>query len=200
MILLLLLCLLLILEKEKAYEGLTKRDKPVLLGDSIFENSSYVLNRESVGEKIKKEMNVKILAKDGARIRDIMEQSKKIEDDDTHIFISIGGNDILEELFYKKGGDLNRIWREYENEIMELKERVNGEIVLVDIYFITEMKYRRMHKYIHKWNKKIEEFGEREGMKVYKISKLLKKDSDFTHGIEPSKIGGEKLANGIIEF
>ena len=46
-------------------------------------------------------------------------------------------------------------------------------------------------------NNLIEAFAQDENLKVLDISNILFKENDFTSEIEPSEIGGEKLANQI---
>ena len=53
------------------------------------------------------------------------------------------------------------------------------------------------HSDIEKWNNLIEAFAQDENLKVLDISNILFKENDFTSEIEPSEIGGEKLANQI---
>jgi hypothetical protein len=83
-------------------EGLTNNDKVILMGDSVLNNSNYVPLDKSVINILKtKTNNILNVAKDGATINDLYEQLDKIPMDfnraDTYVFISVGGNDILNE-------------------------------------------------------------------------------------------------------
>jgi len=70
----------------------------VLIGDSIFDNASYVGQAESVSDILKREVSeskVSLLAVDGDITTDVHEQLKSFPADATHVFISCGGNDAL---------------------------------------------------------------------------------------------------------
>ncbi len=72
----------------------------ILLGDSIFDNKSYVGIlvpdvRNQVSRLLPKDSKATKLAIDGDVISGIDNQLKKIPSDATHLFVSIGGNDAL---------------------------------------------------------------------------------------------------------
>ena len=75
----------------------------VLLGDSIFDNITYVgSNEQDVPNQLKTLLNddckVTNLAIDGDVTRDVVDQLNKLPSDATHLFLSIGGNDGLGQL------------------------------------------------------------------------------------------------------
>jgi hypothetical protein len=71
----------------------------ILLGDSIFDNAAYVPNEPCVSEQVQKYLSrgdrVTLLAVDGASIQDLSSQLARIPKEATHLFISLGGNDTL---------------------------------------------------------------------------------------------------------
>jgi hypothetical protein len=71
----------------------------VLLGDSIFDNKSYVDDGESVDEHLTRfvgrSTKVTLLAVDGATTEDVAPQFKDVPSDVSHVFLSCGGNDAL---------------------------------------------------------------------------------------------------------
>jgi len=71
----------------------------VLLGDSIFDNASYVNKDEAVINhllnSIPSDFQVSLLAVDGDITSDVHNQLKKLPNDTTHLIISCGGNDAL---------------------------------------------------------------------------------------------------------
>ena len=71
----------------------------ILLGDSIFDNASYVPNGppviEQVRSKLPEQSQATLLAIDGDVILGVSKQVSQIPVDATHLFISCGGNDAL---------------------------------------------------------------------------------------------------------
>jgi hypothetical protein len=72
-----------------------------LLGDSIFDNGSYVSPGSSVTEQLKRRLpagaEATLLAVDGASSTDAIEQLPGVPPGATHLFLSCGGNDALNE-------------------------------------------------------------------------------------------------------
>jgi hypothetical protein len=77
----------------------SKENKIALLGDSIFDNGCYVFPGTAVIDHInqleKKGWTAELLAVDGAITKDTPSQFLKINDEISHLVISIGGNDAL---------------------------------------------------------------------------------------------------------
>ena len=75
----------------------------ILLGDSIFDNASYVKTGEpDVTEQVRsllpKGSRVTRLAVDGDVTADVAHQMSRLPDDASHLFVSVGGNDALERI------------------------------------------------------------------------------------------------------
>ena len=70
-----------------------------LLGDSIFDNSSYTRGEPDVVTHLRALLpagaRATLLAVDGAITRSLTEQARGIPADATHLVVSIGGNDAL---------------------------------------------------------------------------------------------------------
>lgn len=68
-----------------------------LLGDSIFDNASYVAGGTSVIEHLRRrlpeEFRATLLAVDGSRVSNVADQIDALPSDVTHLVLSIGGND-----------------------------------------------------------------------------------------------------------
>ena len=183
----------------KNIESFTSPESIILLGDSILKNNSYVLKGQSVEELLfnKTDSQNYCFALNDSTIKDTYKQinllPQHLNTSTTIIFLSIGGNDIL------KGIDtLSSIFRHYMELVKLLKKRMdNTKIVLINLYYPTDEKYKKYYSDIEKWNNLIEAFAQDENLKVLDISNILFKENDFTSEIEPSEIGGEKLANQI---
>ena len=69
-----------------------------LLGDSIFDNVAYVGSDKSVVEQVRDELTgwtVTLLAVDGASSKDVHAQLARLDGTETHLVVSVGGNDAL---------------------------------------------------------------------------------------------------------
>ena len=70
----------------------------VLLGDSIFDNASYVPGGPDVTQHLRRALpgwRVTLLAVDGAVVDDVARQLQALPADATHLVVSAGGNDAL---------------------------------------------------------------------------------------------------------
>jgi len=185
----------------------------ILLGDSILQNSSYVPHDKSIENIISKKLNSSChcYAKNNAKTYDIYSQIKKIPLDlnnsHTTIFLSAGGNDILDKYVERNDPNLNdldylnTIFGTYKNLVKTIKTKMNkAKLVLLDVYYPKSTKYLPYRNIISIWNNKIYEYASKNNMEVLRISTILTKDSDFTLEIEPSETGGEKIAHSISQF
>lgn len=72
-----------------------------LVGDSIFDNVYYVPGEHSVVEQLREALppgwEATLLAVDGATVSDVRQQLDRVAPEITHLFISAGGNDVLNE-------------------------------------------------------------------------------------------------------
>ena len=187
----------------------------VLLGDSIFDNGSYVRGENDVAKHLKDKVlprdKVTLLAKDGAVITSVHDQIINIPDDMNALFLSVGGNDLLQyrkEIESDNKSTLDSLT--YFSQILDdvrtryvalikiickkhknltLCTIYNGNLgaplhkpasVLValfnDIIYRTAMEFR---------------------LPVLELRDIFQTSEDYANPIEPSSIGGEKLALAI---
>lgn len=189
-------------------EGMTSNISTiVLLGDSIFKNNNYVPKEKSIEYLLKEQVPIQslVLAQDNATINLLYQQYKSMpismNNKHTNLYISIGGNDLLnvyENNDTNDGKLFDMIWNLYKATILNLSTITNCNIILTDIYYITDSNYKKYIPIIEKWNDNVYKFANKRNFKVFKISKLLTNPQDFTNGIEPSIIGGTKMVNSFI--
>ena len=71
----------------------------VLLGDSIFDNASYVPGRPPVVEQVRRGLPpgwaATLAAVDGHTVEDVVRQLPRVPAGATHLVVSVGGNDAL---------------------------------------------------------------------------------------------------------
>jgi hypothetical protein len=188
-------------------EYFTARNNIILLGDSILKNNSFVDENESIEKLLQKSTNANItcFAQNNSKIVDVFSQLQKISlnmnDKTTTIFLSVGGNNILEILdIYTTGDKLNHIFGAYKNLIKSIRTKMdNSNLILLDLYYPTNLKFAPYKDLISEWNKQIYSYSNENNIQVIKISGLLTTPEDFTFDIEPSNQGGSKIVQQILE-
>lgn len=188
----------------------------ILLGDSILNNRSYVAPGDSVEELLKKRTTDTIynFAQDDATIQNVIHKINQIPEHlnnhNTTIFLSLGGNDII-HYYIKNKNDLqdtsilNHLFIKYETIVHIIREKMNkNRLFLLDIYYPTNNSFQRYKPILQEWNRLLETFNYRNNnnnnnIHILKISQYFTQREDFTDNIEPSKIGGEKIANLILQ-
>ena len=185
----------------------------VLLGDSILKNNSYVKNGQSIEDILreKKGDNLYCLALNNSTIVDVYSQIDNIplelNNENTIIFLSSGGNDILSQYVDKRDSDvsdsqvLNVIFIAYKKMVKSLQTKMNqSKIVLIDIYYPTSNQFSQYKPIIQEWNNMLEKCAREKSFGLIQISKNVTESDDFTLSIEPSEKGGEKIARSILNY
>lgn len=192
-------------------EGLTttgnKDATIILLGDSILDNSNYVPPNKSVPELLKKksaDAKVFNFAKDESTINDVYSQldnvSSKYNKPNVYIFLSAGGNNILNNKGSMTDAQIEKLSDEYVQLIKSIKTKLpNIKLNVLNLYLPVGSKYIKYHKSVSKWNESLNQSSNEPGQtfNVIDIFSLLTKSEDFVYDIEPSESGGEKIADTI---
>jgi hypothetical protein len=184
----------------------------ILLGDSIIKNNSYVKNGKAVEDILNEKTNgnIRCYAKDDSTIVDVYSQLDSIPNNmnkqTTSIFLSVGGNNILQnyadkDVSVKDIRILDPIFNAYKILIKSIRTKMNdSKLVLLDIYYPTNIKFAQYKPILEEWNKLIADFASTNNLPLIKISNILIEPTDFTLNIEPSETGGEKIANNILLY
>ena len=183
-------------------EGLTNNNNIILMGDSVLNNSNYVPEGKSVYDNLKTRLNnVLNVAKDGATINDLYLQLEKIpielNSSETFIFISAGGNNILNK---QTNTDINQLFNSYMDFFNALRVKLsNVKINIMNLYLPANPRFQSYKKTIDQWNNLINKNSSKVGemYNVVDLNSLLTNSSDFVYDIEPSESGSEKIANII---
>ena len=181
----------------------------VLIGDSMLNNSAYVLSGQSIPDLISKDLEKTTgttlynFAKDGATINDCYSQLDKISTDlnnsNTSIFISIGGNNILNSRTKMDSTAITNLFNQYIELIKSIKARIpNAQLIVLNLYFPVRSHYKSYYDAIEKWNKLLED-NTFLGYNLIQTNNLLVIEDDFSYDIEPSFKGGEKIVKAIID-
>ena len=183
-------------------EGLTNNINIILMGDSVLNNSNYVPEGKSVYDNLKTKLNnVLNLAKDGATINDLYLQLDKIpielNSPETFIFISAGGNNILNK---QTNTDIVQLFNSYMDFLNALRAKLNNvKINIMNLYLPANPRFQSYKKTIDQWNNLINKNSSKVGemYNVVDLNSLLTNTTDFVYDIEPSESGSEKIATLI---
>jgi len=187
----------------------------VLMGDSILKNNVYVGKDKSVEDVLKRQYKGKLinLAKDNATVSDLYEQinllNPNLNNKNTTIFVSIGGNDILNQYVYvTKDVDIDdftklyQIYLDYKDVLRKLREKMpKVKLMLMNLYYPRSLKYARYRELIKKWNDLLFEYADDPINKVNDVldlSLIMTDINDFSLCIEPSEKGSVKIAREIL--
>jgi hypothetical protein len=191
----------------------SNKDTFVLLGDSIIKNNAYISEGKSVEDILIERTNGKThcYAVDHSKIVDVYSQISQIplelNNKNTSIFLSAGGNDILTHYVDQEGDItdstvLNPMFAAYKKLIESIRVRLpKAKIYLLDIYYPDTIKYKPYHSIISEWNTMIYNYANNSKNNisgVVKVSSILTQGDDFAFGIEPSSKGGQKIAENIL--
>jgi len=193
----------------------SKKQNIILLGDSVLKNNAYTFSGKSVEEMLLERsdgnVNVVCLAVDDSKINSVYNQISEIPNDlnnsSTTIFISIGGNNILSHYITKNEDPndtsiLSEFFTSYVHLIESIQKKMNkAKIILLDIYYPYNNKYKPYHNIINEWNNKIYNYASDPNNNitgVLKISSIVTNGIDFSEEIEPSNSGGLKIVDAIL--
>lgn len=182
--------------------------KIVLLGDSILENSSYAtLSILKILENTSH--SVLCLAQDDSTIEStylqINEIPSNLNNRNTFIFVSVGGNDILKKYVYKdilsnKHKNIDNIFNQYKLLILSLKKKMNlSHIILLNIYYPYSTFYKTYYSLIKEWNLLLQKFCLKNDFQLLNIAEFMTLEEDFSFEIEPSSIGSQKISKAILK-
>ena len=195
----------------------------VLLGDSIIDNKTYVLEGElSVLEHIKSKTETPVmqLALDGATTDDVINsQIQAIPFGTSHIVLSIGGNDLLNEIpflmedfKYTPNQVLERcqsliapITQKYESIVSQLQTTSRANLLLCTVYegdLEGSVMYDDIaissRAMLSLFNDSVYKTHNMFKTGILELRHIFTNKEDYANPIEPSHQGGEKLADKLV--
>lgn len=189
----------------------------VLLGDSIFDNKSYVGDDPDVRTQLQEALpaghRATLLAIDGSIIETVFAQIKRLPANASHLMISIGGNDLLGQMH-----TLNNPATSTAGALLEIAQVVSvfrltyrsllqsvceHEIptTLCTLYNPrfpgTDARQLTMTA-ISIFNDAIIQEAVLVGLPILEMRLICDEDTDFANPIEPSVKGGEKIVRAML--
>lgn len=189
----------------------------ILLGDSIFDNSAYVGNKPDVIAQLQKKLpatwNAGLKAIDGSKINDVYTQLEKLPSDATHLILSVGGNNALSHIGILNENvassaqvfsNLADIGEQFEQQYQKLLGKILSfclPTAICTIYYpnhSVRLEKRMAIAALATFNDVIIRQAFQTGIPVIDLRLTLNETKDYANAIEPSSIGGEKIANVIM--
>ena len=210
------------LKRAKRLES-TKKHYVSLLGDSIIDNKVYVGEGElSVTEHLQynSSSNFTMIAVDGDTTEDVLEnQLDNLKEPVSHIVLSIGGNDLLQNLHLlqdetsgmkfalEKSSELIGEIQENYTKILEHLSQYDAKVLLCTVYEgdlesdVLLAEYDKAGQAMLKMhNDTVYYLASKFEVDVLELRNIFTNKEDYANPIEPSHIGGEKLAKAIIQW
>ena len=193
----------------------TNQNHVVLLGDSIFDNASYVPGRPAVIDQLRDHLpndwRATLLAVDGAVSSDVGKQLRALPHDATHLVASFGGNDALgasqllrdvansaAEGFTRMASAQTHFRRAYR-EMLSTLVKTGRRLVACTVYDRCPELPASAVAGLSVFNDVI--LGEcvRRGIPVIDLRLVCDSSDDYSElsPIEPSEIGGNKIVRAI---
>jgi lysophospholipase L1-like esterase len=188
----------------------------VLMGDSIFDNAAYVAGGPDVQLQLQEclphDWRVTRLAVDGHRTADVAGQLQQMPADASHLIVSVGGNDALDHLEFltQAAQSVAEVLQQLAS-IGEAFERVYRDMVrlilqhrlptiLCTIYyprFPEPVLQRLAVTALTVFNDAIIREAFKAGVPLLDLRLICNAEADYANPIEPSVIGGAKIASVI---
>jgi lysophospholipase L1-like esterase len=191
----------------------------VLLGDSIFDNGSYVRRREpdvvaQVQAKLPAGSRATLCAVDGAVTSGVERQLARIPADATHLVVSVGGNDALRssgllreqarsvaEVITKFALVQDEFARNYRTMLHAvLKRRLPTALCTIyDARFPDPQEQRLVVTALSIFNDVITREAFTRRLHLIDLRLICNEPDDYANPIEPSAKGGDKIAGAIAQ-
>ena len=188
----------------------------VLLGDSIFDNLAYTAGGPDVVAQLRGQLppawTAALAAVDGSQAHDVAAQVAGVPADATHLVLSVGGNDalmasgLLDEPVYSSADALRLI----AASVREFEARYRAAVaaclarglplVVCTIYNgnFPDPDYReRVVVALTAFNDAIVRTACAHGLDVIDLRAVCDLPQDYANPIEPSSVGGAKIARAI---
>ena len=188
----------------------------VLLGDSIFDNAAYTGGGPDVVTQLRGQLpedwRASLAAVDGAQAADVAAQVAGVDASATHLVLSVGGNDallaagLLDEPVYSSADALRLVAatvREFEARYRDavaacLVRRLPLAVCTIYHGNFPDADFReRAIVALTALNDAIVRTAGAHGLDVIDLRAICDLPQDYANPIEPSSIGGAKIARAV---
>ena len=190
----------------------------VLLGDSIFDNESYVPGGAPVIEQLRRKLpkgsRATLLAVDGAVCDSVAAQVRRVPDDATHLLVSVGGNDALREsgllhevrrpagAVFKALAEVQQSFRHNYRAMLRAVLSVGRPTAVCTVYDAVPGLVAEAVTLLSVFNDVIVREAARERLAVLDLRLICDEPRDYSlvSPIEPSEQGGMKIVERIVHL
>jgi len=188
-----------------------------LLGDSIFDNAAYVPGAPAVIDQVNAKLppgwQASLLAVDGSLARDVVKQISRLPGSVTHLVLSVGGNDALGALALMYSPTpmpmmnalamLAEVQLKFEAQYLQVITALmaTGKPLLIcTIYDKVPGLSAELRTALALFNDVIIRAGAGNGIPVLDLRAICTDETDYStlSPIEPSSVGGDKIAGRIV--
>jgi hypothetical protein len=191
--------------------------KVVLLGDSVFDNASYVGGGPDVIAQLRQRLphgwTAELLAVDGSVMAGVIEQAKRLPADATHLIVSMGGNDALRmssvlgapstsvaDTLITLSTTRDDFCADYRATLgaLSASNLPLAVCTIYDVRYPNPTQRRISIAALSLINDCIIREAAARGIPVVDLRLICSEDDDFANPIEPSEKGGGKIADAIV--
>jgi hypothetical protein len=191
----------------------------VLVGDASFDNALYVAGGPDVRVLLQAclpaDWRVTLLAVDGDRAQDVPEQLQHLPHDASHLVVSVGGNDVLEQLDFLAAPaqsvaaalqGLAGIAADFERAYQQMLQATLQRRLPTALCTVYEPRFpdpvlqRLSIMFLTVFNDAIIRQAFASGLPLLDLRLICDADADYAHAIEPSVMGGAKIAATIAQL
>ena len=191
----------------------------VLLGDSVLDNGAYVGKGPDVVAQLRRRLppgaRATLGAVDGSITTGVTPQLQRVPPDATHLVVSSGGNDalqyskVLEEKVRSVGEALGTLASVRERFTADYGAMLDAVVArglpaacctIYDARFPDMKKRRRAGAGLTLFNDCITREASARGIALIDLRLICSDPEDLANPIEPSVIGGAKIARAIADF
>jgi len=191
----------------------------VLLGDSIFDNARYTEGGPAVIMQVRELLpaawRASLLAIDGARAEHVPDQLQRLPLDASHLVLSVGGNDALANSTILHApadstsqavaalADLSHDFEDQYRRAVEACMQRRLPLALCTIYngcFPDPDFQRLVSTALMVFNDVIFRLAIEHNLVVIDLRFICSSTADYANPIEPSSVGGAKIARAIVNL
>jgi hypothetical protein len=189
----------------------------VLLGDSVFDNQSYVppgrATIDALMEQAPSGWDVTLLAQDGSTIDEIGRQLLHLPSDATHVIVSTGGNDALRDvgiLTEQAGTVAEALWKlgqvisRFEHRYVAMLRKVRARTPQALVCTIYNANFGDTHLQLITgtalavFNDVIIRAAWAAACPIIELRTVCDEPEDYANQIEPSARGSDKIAAAVL--